>query len=259
MRIIRPLAPILVALALVGASGAAASGAARGSITQDTSEADAMLAETDSSLVEPTSLNIEAATDVSRSVAKAADPRAAFLKLSKRERRLFKAMNVVVRVVEDGGPAVPIDDAAAASFASDPRAALTVSAAMATTGGSTVRAGVPANGCWSVPGGLTGTNAFGGALWRVSHSHQLCVTNGRVTKAAFQSTTGHGLFAGWRWVKLDGKATGIVNGQSRQYVQHKFALGINGWDVQVVDPCSRSAGTASGNVIPSTACNITLG
>jgi hypothetical protein len=249
----------VVAVTLVFGGGVAAASTTNVSVTDDAGQADSLLIQTDASTVEPTAQNLAIATDVTRTVAKAHNPRSAFVRLSKAERKLFKAVNFAVRAVEDNGPAVPIDDAAEASLSSDRRAAVTVSAALATTSTRVLRAGVPANGCWSVPGGVTGTNAFGGALWRVSHTHQLCVTNGRVSKATFQSTTGQALFAGWRWVKLDGKATGVVNGQSRQYVQHKFALGVNGWDIQVVDPCSRSAGTASGNVIPSTACNITLG
>ena len=248
-----------VAAGLILAGGVVAANAVSVTTTVDSGTADSLLIQTDPSTIAPTDQNETLARETTKRVAKAGNPRDAFVKLSKTERKLFKAYNFMTKVAEDTDPAVPIDSVAERSVASNPRAGLTITAAVAAHPTGSVRAGVPANGCWSVPGGTTGLNAFGGALWRISHTHQLCVTNGRVTKAAYQSTSGQGLVAGWRWVKLDGKATGVVNGQSRQYVQHKFALGLNGWDIQVLDPCSRSAGTASGNVIPSSACNITLG
>jgi hypothetical protein len=247
----------VAALFTVGGVGAASAINVRA--VSDSAAANSMLIKTDASGVVPTDQNLTIARNVTRKIAESDDPRKAFTQLTPTEQRLFKAYTFQAQVVEDApAPATPVDAVARASFASQPESALVVSRAVDRQA-FVARRGVPTNGCWSIPGGLTGSNVFGGGLWRISHVHRLCVTNGRVTKATYQSTSGQALMIGWRWVKLDAKATGVVKGQSRQYVQHKFALGLNGWDVQVVDPCSRSAGTASGDVIPSQACNIALG
>ncbi len=238
----------IVVLTLAGIEAANAAG-------DPGSSADTLLSATDASGVVPDSRSAAEAQEATAKVERSSNPRAAFVALSVRERKLFKAYNVTAEVVSEEGTPVPLDAEAGRSLAHARSTGLTITTASVVH----PRAGVPATGCWSVPGGLTGLNSVGGALWKITHSHKLCVTSRKVTSATYESTSGQALFMGWRWVKLDAKATGVVNGQSRQYVQHKFALGVNGWDIQVVDPCSRSAGTADGNVIPSTSCNITLG
>lgn len=172
--------------------------------------------------------NAVVAQAVAKMVFDSANPESAFLALEEDDKALFKAFVATEKVTSTGG--------------------LSARAAAA----------LP-DGCHTVPGGRQAYNAFGGQLWAMTHQHQACVSGGTITSATFTGRSAEATWAGWRHVEHGDQSTGVIAGQSRQYVQETFALGAGGWDIETVNPCSRSAMDGSGNIIPSTACNITLG
>ena len=172
--------------------------------------------------------NVVVAQAAAKTVFDSANPESAFLALEEDDKSLFKAFVATESVTSSGG--------------------LSARAAAA----------LP-NGCLTVPGGRQGYNAYGGQLWTMTHQHRACVSGGTITSATYLGRSAEATWAGWRHVSYGNRSTGVIAGQSRQYVQDTFALGVGGWDIQTVSPCSRSAMDRTGNVIPSTACNITLG
>jgi hypothetical protein len=190
-----------------------------------TATADAVLASIDVKNIALTSRSLDRAATVIQELDNAPDPRLAFLELSASDRALFKA-TALVESVEFEAAAEPSRSA---------------------------------RGCWSVPGGMTGKSAAGLKLYSVSHFHQACTSGSKVTSASYKSSAGQAHALGWQHKGRLGRATGVVRNQARQYVQHRFTFSLGGWVVQDVSPCSRSAATASGNVIPSSACNINGG
>lgn len=125
--------------------------------------------------------------------------------------------------------------------------------------------GALAISCRTARRDTSGSNALGNTIYTTWIEIQVCGGDGTpITSNSIVSQGGNATWAGWSFEGTRGQASGIVNGQARQYVQHQFRLAIFQVGViQEVNPCTSldSSGINSfGNIVllavPTTRCGL---
>ncbi|MDO5504241.1 MAG: hypothetical protein Q4G67_13835 [Actinomycetia bacterium] len=158
------------------------------------------------------------------------------------ERAQFIATNIPATVDMQAGPQKPANTAALTSVAE----------AQASGGDLSPMA----TGCWTQRFTFSPKAMAGNVLYTYYHVGYWCSSGTRITAARVQDTGGQPKTLGWRYEGVVKRDAGIVSNQGRSYTQHKFVLGVNGWDIQTVLDCGRALGRTSGSALGDSVCGI---
>lgn len=113
-----------------------------------------------------------------------------------------------------------------------------------------------AKGCWSSRTNRSGRAKAGNTLYTYYHVGRWCSSGTVVTSSSVADAGGETKTPGWRYEGIAKRGAGVVSNQGRSYSQHRFVLGIGGWDVQTPTPCARVRGTSSGTAMSDGVCGI---
>lgn len=113
-----------------------------------------------------------------------------------------------------------------------------------------------ATGCWTQRWTWGPKAAAGNTLYTYYHVGYWCSSGTRITAARIADAGGETKTVGWRYEGITARSAGIVSNQGRSYTQHKFVLGVGGWDVQSPLECARVKGLTSGTSQADSVCGI---
>lgn len=111
-------------------------------------------------------------------------------------------------------------------------------------------------GCWQQRWNWSGQAAAGNTLYTFYHVGHWCASGTTVRSAAILDAGGETRTPGWRYEGIVARSSGVVANQGRSYTQHKFVLGVGGWDIQTSLRCFRVKGTAAGTSTSDGTCGI---
>lgn len=121
-------------------------------------------------------------------------------------------------------------------------------------------AGLPiaphATGCWTRRANFADLSLANTVLYKWWHVTRWCATGTKVTSASVAERGGQPITVGWRYAGVYQQKAGVSYGWGRSYAQHKFILGVGGWDVQTTMPCGRVSGGQSGSSFFDRICGI---
>lgn len=130
-------------------------------------------------------------------------------------------------------------------------------AASVSTASSTGNAVTPlAVGCWTGRVDWTVRAAAGNGLYSYYHVGRWCSNGSSVTSASIADKGAQTYTVGWRYAGVTASGSGVVSNQGRSYTQHKFILGVGGWDVDTRLECGRVRGQSTGGYLYDTTCGI---
>lgn len=113
-----------------------------------------------------------------------------------------------------------------------------------------------ATGCWTQRWTWGPKAAAGNTLYTYYHVGYWCSSGSTVTAASIADSGGETKNPGWRYEGVIASGSGVVSNQGRSYTQHKFVLGVGGWDVQTPLECARVKGASSGTSSADSVCGI---
>lgn len=162
--------------------------------------------------------------------------------LSAEDRDTFVSTRLPASVDVELGEQVPVDSAARASMAAADVSGVAVTPL--------------ATGCWTQRATWKPKAAAGNVLYTYHHVVGWCASGSQVTSARVADSGGETKTPGWRYEGITASAAGVVSNQGRSYTQHKFVLGVGGWDVQSPLHCGRGKGGSSGSATFDATCGI---
>lgn len=162
--------------------------------------------------------------------------------LTPAERADFVETHVPVETDVEVGAQVPADATARASLA-EARAAGQAVEPMAT-------------GCWTQRWTWAPKAAAGNTLYTYYHVGYWCSSGSTVTAASVADAGGETKTIGWRYEGIVRDGAGVVSNQGRSYTQHKFVLGVGGWDIQTPLECARVKGLSTATSTADSVCGI---
>lgn len=113
-----------------------------------------------------------------------------------------------------------------------------------------------ATGCWTRRANFADLSLANTVLYKWWHVTRWCATGTKVTSASVAERGGQPITVGWRYAGVYQQKAGVSYGWGRSYAQHKFILGVGGWDVQTTMPCGRVSGSQSGSSFFDRICGI---
>ena len=156
-------------------------------------------------------------------VIEAPDPALAYQQLSTAEQAEFDYWMMPARVVQESSP----------TRTAAPGTAATIAA------------------CWNGFSGVWHWESLAGVhLYEMWMNGSWCENDstGNATSASYTNSGGSGLAPGWRHDGRRGFDAGVSAGRAKIWSQHRFILGIGGWDAQTVDRCMRIVGGPFGAI-----------
>ena len=111
-------------------------------------------------------------------------------------------------------------------------------------------------GCWTGRADWNIKALAGNTLYTYYHVGRWCSSGSTITSSSIADKGAQTFTVGWRYAGVPASGAGIVSNQGRSYTQHKFILGVGGWDVQTTLECGRIRGFTSGGAAADAVCGI---